>query len=182
MQTSVLLVDDHSLFRKGLRLLLEEEDDLKVVGEAGDGQAAYRTGARVIPGCDRDGHQHARPGWHRGDPAHPGRGTGFKNHRLVDPFEKGFCPGDAAGRGGRIYLEAKRTRRSGDWDPGGASGGGIFERHRSRILSYQIIEDFLSGKPAIKDQGSETIPSPIADYQAASAPHFQKHHIEDPLV
>jgi DNA-binding NarL/FixJ family response regulator len=40
MPTTVLLVDDHPVFRKGLYLLLEEEQDVKVVGEAGDGQEA----------------------------------------------------------------------------------------------------------------------------------------------
>jgi LuxR family maltose regulon positive regulatory protein len=40
MPTTILLVDDHPVFRKGLRLLLEEEQDFKVVGEAGDGQEA----------------------------------------------------------------------------------------------------------------------------------------------
>ena len=33
----VLLVDDHSLFREGLRKLLETEPDVEVVGELGDG-------------------------------------------------------------------------------------------------------------------------------------------------
>jgi DNA-binding NarL/FixJ family response regulator len=37
---SVLLVDDHSLIRKGFRLILEGEADIEVVGEAGDGTAA----------------------------------------------------------------------------------------------------------------------------------------------
>jgi LuxR family maltose regulon positive regulatory protein len=40
MTSTVLLVDDHSVFRKGLRLMLEEEQDLEVVGEAGDGREA----------------------------------------------------------------------------------------------------------------------------------------------
>jgi len=33
----LVLVDDHQLFREGLRRILEERPDLKVVGEAGDG-------------------------------------------------------------------------------------------------------------------------------------------------
>jgi len=33
----VVLVDDHALFRRGLDLVLSAEDDLEVVGEAGDG-------------------------------------------------------------------------------------------------------------------------------------------------
>ena len=40
METTVLLVDDHPLFRKGIRFLLEEEGDIRIAGEAGDGQAA----------------------------------------------------------------------------------------------------------------------------------------------
>ena len=40
MATTILLVDDHPLFRKGLRLLLEEEADFRIVGEAGDGREA----------------------------------------------------------------------------------------------------------------------------------------------
>ncbi len=40
MSISVLLVDDHAMFRKGLRLLIEEEADMNVVGEAGDGKEA----------------------------------------------------------------------------------------------------------------------------------------------
>jgi len=40
MPTTILLVDDHPLFRKGLRLLLEEQEDFHIVGEAGDGREA----------------------------------------------------------------------------------------------------------------------------------------------
>ena len=36
----VLLVDDQLLFRKGLRALLEEQEDMEVVGEAADGLQA----------------------------------------------------------------------------------------------------------------------------------------------
>ncbi len=40
MKTCVLLVDDHRLVRRGFRLLLEQDAELEVVGEAGDGDAA----------------------------------------------------------------------------------------------------------------------------------------------
>src|SRR5690242_16738555 len=36
----VLIVDDHTLLREGLRQLLELEEDIKVAGEAADGFAA----------------------------------------------------------------------------------------------------------------------------------------------
>ena len=38
----ILLADDHVLVRQGTRELLELEDDLEVVGEAGDGEEAVR--------------------------------------------------------------------------------------------------------------------------------------------
>jgi LuxR family transcriptional regulator, maltose regulon positive regulatory protein len=40
MIANILLVDDHPVFRRGLHSLLEEEEDLVVVGEAGNGLEA----------------------------------------------------------------------------------------------------------------------------------------------
>tara|TARA_R110002167_G_scaffold24330_3_gene85726 strand:- start:1390 stop:2040 length:651 start_codon:yes stop_codon:yes gene_type:complete len=37
---TILLVDDHPLLRKGLKQLIELEDELKVIGEASDGKTA----------------------------------------------------------------------------------------------------------------------------------------------
>jgi DNA-binding NarL/FixJ family response regulator len=45
----VLLVDDHALVRKGLRALIEEEPDIKVVGEASDGAEAIELAADLQP-------------------------------------------------------------------------------------------------------------------------------------
>jgi DNA-binding NarL/FixJ family response regulator len=39
---SILLVDDQALLRLGFRLVLDAQDDMQVVGEAGDGAAALR--------------------------------------------------------------------------------------------------------------------------------------------
>jgi len=38
--TSIVLADDHAMFRDGMRRLLDEEPDLNVVGEAENGQEA----------------------------------------------------------------------------------------------------------------------------------------------
>jgi DNA-binding NarL/FixJ family response regulator len=46
---SVLLVDDHSLVRRGFRRMLEDESDMNVVGEAGDGDEAIRLAASLRP-------------------------------------------------------------------------------------------------------------------------------------
>ena len=42
METTILIVDDHDVFRMGLKLLLAEEEGMQVVGEAGDGQTAIK--------------------------------------------------------------------------------------------------------------------------------------------
>jgi DNA-binding NarL/FixJ family response regulator len=46
---SVLLVDDEALVRTGLRMILETADDLTVVGDAADGQAAIEAVRRHRP-------------------------------------------------------------------------------------------------------------------------------------
>ena len=49
MSISVVLVDDHAIVRDGLRRILHESGDIKVVGEAGDGQAAVALTERLHP-------------------------------------------------------------------------------------------------------------------------------------
>jgi DNA-binding NarL/FixJ family response regulator len=49
MTTSVLLVDDQPLLRAGFRMVLESQDDVTVVGEAGDGAEAVRLTAELDP-------------------------------------------------------------------------------------------------------------------------------------
>jgi len=45
----VLIVDDHPVVRRGLRVLLEVQDGIEVVGEAGDGPAALAQAAELTP-------------------------------------------------------------------------------------------------------------------------------------
>jgi len=45
----VLLVDDHSLVRRGFRRMLEDEPDITVVGEASDGDEAVRLAKELAP-------------------------------------------------------------------------------------------------------------------------------------
>ena len=46
---TVLLVDDHSLVRRGFRRMLEDEKDMDVVGEAGDGEDAVKLAKELHP-------------------------------------------------------------------------------------------------------------------------------------
>lgn len=45
----VLLVDDQPLFRRGVRMLIDSQPDLTVVGEAGDGDEAVVVAAEALP-------------------------------------------------------------------------------------------------------------------------------------
>lgn len=46
---TVMLADDHALFRRGLRSMLELEEDIQVVGEAGDGLEAQDLARELRP-------------------------------------------------------------------------------------------------------------------------------------
>ena len=49
MRIRVLVADDQALVRAGLRMILEAEPDVQVVGEAADGLQAVQTGRRLRP-------------------------------------------------------------------------------------------------------------------------------------
>ena len=48
-ETSILLADDHAVLRSGLRLLLDAQADMKVIGEANNGSEALTLAARLQP-------------------------------------------------------------------------------------------------------------------------------------
>src|SRR5262249_3912531 len=45
----VLVVDDHALFRRGLEMVLTEEPDIELVGEASDGAEAVKKAGEAVP-------------------------------------------------------------------------------------------------------------------------------------
>lgn len=45
----ILLADDHAMVRKGFRLILSQEDDIEIVGEAGSGLEAIQLAAQLAP-------------------------------------------------------------------------------------------------------------------------------------
>ena len=49
MKIRILIGDDHTLLREGMRKLLEQEDDFEVVGEAGDGEEVVKLASELNP-------------------------------------------------------------------------------------------------------------------------------------
>jgi len=45
----VILADDHAVLRQGLRVLLDAERDIEVVGEAGNGDEAVELAKKLRP-------------------------------------------------------------------------------------------------------------------------------------
>ncbi|MFC2008267.1 response regulator [Chloroflexota bacterium] len=48
-KTTILIADDHPLYRKSLRSVLDEEPDFHIVGEAGNGEEAVRLADELQP-------------------------------------------------------------------------------------------------------------------------------------
>src|SRR5690242_21895856 len=48
-KTTVLLVDDHTVVRQGLRALLKSEEDIEVIGEAENGRQAVQMARKTPP-------------------------------------------------------------------------------------------------------------------------------------
>ncbi len=45
----VMVVDDHALFRRGLEMVLGDEPDIELVGEASDGAEAVERALEIMP-------------------------------------------------------------------------------------------------------------------------------------
>jgi len=49
MKIRILLADDQRLFREGLRALIDAQDDMTVIGEAGDGRECLKLARELFP-------------------------------------------------------------------------------------------------------------------------------------
>ena len=49
MKVRIILADDHTIMREGLRTLLEKQQNFEVVAEAGDGRTAVRLTQELLP-------------------------------------------------------------------------------------------------------------------------------------
>ncbi len=45
----IIIVDDHAVVRQGLRFLLEQQPDISVIGECGDGEQAVELASTLLP-------------------------------------------------------------------------------------------------------------------------------------
>ena len=127
----VMVVDDHSIMRFGLKLVLEQSGEFEVVGQAADGEEAVRVAAEVSPDVvvmdvimpNKDGVEACReiivgPRYPGGDVdrldggVRRGGRSGGRRHG-VSP--EGDGPGAAAGNGARrVPWGAFRARCGGE--------------------------------------------------------------------
>ncbi len=64
----VLLVDDHAVVRQGLRMFIEMQNDMEVVGEGANGFEAVELAATAQARCYPAGPDDARDGWGGSNP------------------------------------------------------------------------------------------------------------------
>ena len=70
----VLIIDDHSLFRSGIKLVLQRQNDFELVGEAGSGKS--RLVFQFLESCRASGIpilEARATGYGRATPLRPGR-------------------------------------------------------------------------------------------------------------
>lgn len=102
----VLLVDDHQVVRRGLRTFLEVQDDIEVVGEAGDGAEGVARAEELQPDVvlmdvkmpGMDGVEALRRLRELANPARVLVVTSFTEQRTVVPALR-------AGAGGYVYKD-----------------------------------------------------------------------------
>lgn len=139
----VLLVDDHQVVRRGLRTFLEIQDDIEVVGEAGDGAEGVARAEELKPDVvlmdvkmpGMDGIEALRKLRELGNPAKVLIVTSFTEQRTVVPALR-------AGASGYVYK---------DVDPD-ALAGAIRSVHAGHVL----LQPEVAGALLSQDPGNDT--------------------------
>ena len=80
-KTRVVIVDGHTLFRRGVRNILELESDIEVVGEAGSGREAIAVVEELTPDVVLMDLSLPAPERHRDDAAHQARAAAHRRDR-----------------------------------------------------------------------------------------------------
>ncbi|MFF3321579.1 response regulator [Streptomyces sp. NPDC002889] len=130
----MLLVDDHQVVRRGLRTFLEIQDDIEVVGEAGDGAEGVQRAEELKPDVvlmdvkmpGMDGIEALRKLRELANPAKVLIVTSFTEQRTVVPALR-------AGASGYVYK---------DIDPD-ALAGAIRSVHAGHVLLQQEVAGAL---------------------------------------
>ena len=115
----VLVVDDHALFRRGLEMVLGQEADIEVVGEAGDGAEAVELAAAAAARHRADGRPDAAPQRHRGVHRDQGRRPEREDRDADDQRRRGRPVRRDQGRRQRLPAQGDLDRRGRRRDPGG---------------------------------------------------------------
>jgi hypothetical protein len=122
METSqkirILIVDDHSMVRKGLMTFLKNRPDLEVVGEARDGQEAADLCARLQPDVILMDLVCRCAVW----PPRLIRRRCPEAQVIPTSFGKRSSSGRTAGRGDWLHLEERLRRRAGGGHSPGHAG------------------------------------------------------------
>ena len=108
MVIRVLIADDHSVVREGLRMFLGRDPEFAVVGEAADGEEAVRLSARTASRRDPDGPAHASDGRDCGYLDHSQRTPETEVIALTSVLESAVS--GWRGRAGAIGYLLKDTR------------------------------------------------------------------------
>ncbi|MEU8893907.1 response regulator transcription factor [Streptomyces sp. NPDC048442] len=144
----VLLVDDHQVVRRGLRTFLEVQDDIEVVGEAGDGAEGVAQAESLRPDVvlmdikmpGTDGIEALRKLHELANPAKVLIVTSFTEQRTVVPALR-------AGASGYVYK---------DVDPD-ALAGAIRSVHAGHVLLQpEVAGALLSQDDPLGGQGRNT--------------------------
>ncbi len=118
----VLIAEDHGTVRAGLRLLIEKEPDMEVVGEAADGREALLLALKLLP--DVVLMDISMPGVD-GLQATRGLRESCPQVRVLAPTrhaDYGFLTVDAAGRNKGLRAQAEFVGRLGKRGEGGRFG------------------------------------------------------------
>ena len=184
----IVLVDDHAILRQGLRLLLEREHDLQVVGGqfAGEAMAVVERTARgscahmKLPASDNDGLTCApadrpisgapgswcsRPSGRRaGGPRHSGTGPAATWSRTLTPWTGARDP---RGRPERQRLRLPLGRRDGAVDPRPAATSTADQPRAERAAAGRngLSNRHRRAPASVRDHGE--IPRPQRHAQAA---------------
>ena len=125
--TTLVIADDHTSVRHGVRALLEDEPDFAVVGEASNGVEAVVTDEKVLTPKTHQGKKcRVRPesfedGWHdsndlMGDSVHSERLTYDSSGVSSEPRLPKTVAQENGGRGIRIFVLPREDPTQGSLD------------------------------------------------------------------